>query len=58
MVTMCWQTVFMSSVYIAQEVNYGQEITYKYKILNALSSQLVGLAFGLRVVGRLVVWRA
>ncbi|EKM60788.1 uncharacterized protein PHACADRAFT_189918 [Phanerochaete carnosa HHB-10118-sp] len=43
MVSMCWQTVYMSSVYITQEVNHGQELSYSYKILTALSNQLIGM---------------
>lgn len=46
MVTMCWQTVYASSVYITQEVNFGQQPTYSYKILVALSNQLIGVAMG------------
>ncbi|EKM60787.1 uncharacterized protein PHACADRAFT_246918 [Phanerochaete carnosa HHB-10118-sp] len=46
MVSMCWQTVYMSSVYITQEVNYGQELSYSYKILTALSNQLIGMGIG------------
>lgn len=46
MVTMCWQTVYATSIFVTQEVNYGQEVTYSYKMLVALSNQLIGVALG------------
>ena len=42
---MTWTTPFVLSAYIVQEVNYGQQLSYAYKIINNLASQLVGIGF-------------
>ena len=42
---MTWTTPFVLSTYIVQEVNYGQELSYSYRIMNNLSSQLIGVGF-------------
>lgn len=40
---MTWTTPYILSAYLVQEVNYLQELPYSYKILNNLSSQLIGI---------------
>lgn len=42
---MTWTTSFVLSTYIVQEVNYGQQLSYAYKIINNLSTQLIGIGF-------------
>lgn len=42
---MTWTTPFVLSAYIVQEVNYAQQLPYSYKIINNLSSQLIGIGF-------------
>lgn len=46
MVNVTWSTTYIVSVFITQQVNYGQELSYAYKILLGLSSQLLGIAYG------------
>lgn len=57
MVNITWSTPSIISVFITQEVNYGQSITYGYKILLGLSSQLIGLAYG-GMFRSILVWPA
>ena len=46
MVNISWSTPNIISVFLAQQINYGQSLSYSYKILLGLSSQLIGLSYG------------
>ena len=46
MVNITWSTPTIISTILAQQINYGQSLTYSYKILLGLSSQLLGLSYG------------
>lgn len=42
---MCWTTSYVLSVFLVQQINYGQQLSYGYKILLGLSTNLLGISF-------------
>ncbi len=55
MANMTWTTSYVLSVFLVQQVNYGQQLSYSYKILLGLSTQLIGIAYA-GLYRKFLVW--